>query len=207
MFNIILYMIFKNSENEIKKLIKDGVIFIKPETNLIGNNVKIEPGVIIYPYVQINDNVTIKKGCKILSFAIIENNININNNVFIGQYSLIRENVNIGAETMIGPHCEIVRSNLGVRCKIGHKNFIGDATLMDEVYFGAGAIIANTNWKQSYKILIGEKTKIGANATIISPNEIGENCFISAGAIINKRIPSNTFVKFSGALEIRKNKY
>ncbi len=193
-------------KNTIKNFANKNITLIELETIFIGENVTIEDGVTIYPHAFINDHVTIKSGCTIHMSAYLSSHITLNENVFVGQYTILRDKVMIGANSSVGPHCEIVRSVLGTGCKIGHKNYIGDAILGDEVFFGAGAIIANSNWEQTFKTIIGAKSKIGVNATLVSPLSIGTNCFVSAGSLVNKNIPDNTFVKSSINQELRPNK-
>ncbi len=193
-------------KNTIKNFVNKNITLIEPETIFIGENVTIEDGVTIYPHAFINDHVTIKSGCTIHMSAYLSSHITLNENVFIGQYTILRDKVMIGSNTSIGPHCELVRSILGANCKIGHKNYIGDAILQDNVYFGAGAMIANSNWETTFKTTIGSNSKIGVNATLVSPLNIGSNCFISAGALVKKDVPNNTFVKVDIVNQLKPNK-
>ena len=49
--------------------------------------------------------------------------------------------------------------------------------------------------KGSYvKTLVGKGASIGANATIICGNSLGEFCFIGAGAVVTKDVPPYALV-------------
>lgn len=154
---------YLNSDKNKNKLIKSKVTFTNIETNIIddtveigegskigpfvilqdqvkiGKNVEIDAGVIIKKHVEIGDNV------KILAYANLIDNIKIHNDVFIGQFSILRDHVNVGSQTSVGPTCEIARSIIGCHCAFGHRNYISDATICDNVQFGLGASILNSN--------------------------------------------------------------
>lgn len=135
---------------------------------VIGKNVKIGAGTIIYPFVVIEDNVVIGKNCKITYFAHIGNNVQIGNNCEIGNY------------------VEIVRSTLDDNIKIKHHAFIGDTTIYENVNIGAGVKIANWNGITKEKTIIRSGCSIGCNVVIIAPNIIQRRCIIGAGSIILK---------------------
>lgn len=177
--------------NRINQFNHKNINFINEQTIFIGDDVMIEDGVTIYPNVTIFDNVTIKSGTTIQPCTTIFNNVIINNDCLIGCNTLIRENVSIGKNSIIGPHCEVVRSNIGVNCVIAHKNFIGDSTIFDNVRFGCGAIVANTDFNERFKTIIEENAKIGVNANLVAPIVVGENSFIAAGSTITKDVPKN----------------
>lgn len=195
--------------DHLEKFITNGVIFTSPETVVISPDVEIGQGsvigacVIIENKVKIGSNVKIDNGATIrnevhikdnvaiFSYACIHNQITIYQNAKIGQFTIIRDNVTIGAGTQIGPHCELTRSFIGCQAAFGHRNYVADASIADNVKFGVGASIANSNWEKTFKTTILANAKIGANAILIAPVTIGENAFVTAGAIITRDIPNN----------------
>ena len=50
------------------------------------------------------------------------------------------------------------------------------------------------------KVKIGNNCWIGSNVTILKNSEIGDNCVIAAGSIINEKIESNTLVSMDRKL-------
>lgn len=44
-------------------------------------------------------------------------------------------------------------------------------------------------------VTVGDRSYIGANATIIQRMKIGKDCFVEAGAIVNRSMPDNTRAK------------
>jgi UDP-2-acetamido-3-amino-2,3-dideoxy-glucuronate N-acetyltransferase len=44
------------------------------------------------------------------------------------------------------------------------------------------------------KTLVGKGASIGANATIICGNSLGEYCFVGAGAVVTKDVPAYALV-------------
>ncbi|WP_027119766.1 DapH/DapD/GlmU-related protein [[Mycoplasma] testudinis] len=165
----------------------------------IDKGFKIYPGVVIEKNCKIGKNVTIQNG------TLISNNCEIGDNVFIGPFTVIRDKTKIKNNCVVGPHCEIVRSQLKNNVKIYHRTFVGDAELSEGVQIGCGTVIANSDFSNKFKTKIRKNTKVGANCTIISPIEIGEDCFLAAGSIISKNLENKSFYRISFEKIIKKN--
>lgn len=192
-------------QNEGIKFVDIDTAYISEDTK-IGQNTIIGPNVVIQNNVQIGSDCFIEMGCiiknkikignncKILSNVNILNDVKIYNDVFVGQYTIIRDEVSIGTKTCVGPWTEIIRSRISSNCKFGHKNHISDVTILDNVCFGLGASILNSNWKQIFYTTINSNVKVGGNVTIVSPVTIGSNVTIGAGVIIKQDIPDNSLV-------------
>lgn len=169
------------------------------ETSSIGKNCNIYPGVVIEKNCKIGNNVTIQNG------TLISNNVSIGDNCFIGPFTVVRDKTKVLKNCVVGPHCEIVRSELKEGSKIYHRTFIGDTKVCSDVQVGCGTVVANSNFKDKFKSVIGERTKIGANVTLIGPIEIGKNCFLAAGSIIAENLKNNSFYRLKIQKIIKKN--
>lgn len=182
--------------------------YINKDLSIVSDQVSFGENVIIYPNVYIEgvciigDNVTIYPGvyikdsiigndCTIRETQLIDSCIG--DNCLIGPYTNIHSNTKIGSNNKIGSFVEIKKSTIGDNNKILHHAYIGDAIMESNINIGAGVITANYNGKIKNNTIIHSNSFIGCNTNLISPIEIGENCFIAAGSTITKKLKKNTF--------------
>jgi UDP-2-acetamido-3-amino-2,3-dideoxy-glucuronate N-acetyltransferase len=126
---------------------------------------------------NIGENTMIWQYCVILKGAIIGDHCNINCQVFI------ENDVKIGNFVTIKP---------GVQIWDG-------VTVEDHVFIGPNVTFTNDLIPRSKqypttfeKTLLQKGASIGANATIIAGNTIGEYALIGAGSVITKDVPPYT---------------
>jgi len=112
--------------------------------------------------------------------------------------SVIGENCNIGQNVVISPEVIIGNNNkiqnnvsvyTGVICE--DNVFLGPSMVFTNVINPRSAIIRRDEYLQT---LIKKGASIGANATIICGNTIGEYAFVGAGAVVTKNIPAFALV-------------
>ncbi len=169
------------------KFIKSGVKMVGPETvffskdTKIGNNVTIEPYVVIGPKVKIGNNVIIK------SFSHLES-CKIENKVEIGPYARIRPNTILKEGSKIGNFVEIKKSTLGNKSKINHLSYVGDAQIGNSVNIGAGTITCNYDGVNKNKTRIKDKVFIGSNTSLVAPITINKDSIVGAGSVITKNV-------------------
>jgi len=110
----------------------------------------------------------------------------------------IGENCSIGQNVFIGS-----RAQLGNNVKVQNNVSIYDCVkLEDGVFCGPSVVFTNVinprsdiSRKNEYKkTLVRRGATLGANATVICGNTIGEYAFIGAGAVVTKNIPSYALV-------------
>lgn len=128
----------------------------------------------------IDNNVIIGNGTKIWHFCHILPGTIIGNNCSLGQ------NVMAGPDVKIGDGCKI-QNNVAL-----YKG----VELEDGVFCGPSMVFTNVttprsevNRQSEYaKTMVRKGTTIGANATIVCGYELGQYCFIAAGAVVTKDV-------------------
>tara|TARA_B100000242_G_C42978382_1_gene454121 strand:+ start:422 stop:1006 length:585 start_codon:yes stop_codon:yes gene_type:complete len=143
---------------------------------------KINKDVSVHESSYLDENVTIGSGTKVWHYSHILSNCNIGEECTLGQNVVIGPNVSVGNRVKI-------QNNVSV--------FEG-VTLEDDVFCGPSCVFTNVInprseivRKEEYrKTVVRRGASIGANATIICGNELGEYCFIAAGAVVTKEVPA-----------------
>ncbi len=170
-----------------EKFVKSGVKMISPETiffskdTKIGNNVTIEPYVVISSKVKIGSNVIIK------SFSHLEG-CKIENKVEVGPYARIRPDTVLKEGSKIGNFVEVKKSNVGKKSKVNHLSYIGDTEIGKAVNIGAGTITCNYDGIKKSKTKIKDKVFIGSNSSLVAPVTIENESIVGAGSVITKNV-------------------
>ena len=150
--------------------------------------------VFIHESSYIDNNVTIGRGTKIWHFS------HILPNCEIGQDSSLGQNVVVGPNVVIGNRVKI-QNNVSV---------YEGVTLEDGVFCGPSCVFTNVNNPRSQivrkdeyrKTIVRRGASIGANATIICGHNLGEYCFIAAGAVVTKEVPAFALIAGTPARRI-----
>ncbi|MDR0630553.1 MAG: bifunctional UDP-N-acetylglucosamine diphosphorylase/glucosamine-1-phosphate N-acetyltransferase GlmU [Holosporales bacterium] len=173
------------------KFMSKGVRLLDPKSvyfsydTEIGKNVTIEQNVIFKNKVKVRDGVVVKafsyfEDCEIFEKAIV------------GPFTRIRGNTQISSRSVIGNFVEIKGSIIGPEVKVKHLAYIGDTTVGSRTNIGAGVITCNFDGRNKHKSAIGEDVMVGANSSIVSPLNIGNQAVIGAGSVINKNVPKGS---------------
>ena len=170
-----------------KKFLKAGVKMIGPETIFFSKDTKIGENVIIEPYVVIGQKVRIGNNVTIKSFSHLEN-CKIENKVDVGPYARIRPGVVLKSGSKIGNFVEIKKSTLGINSKVNHLTYIGDSEIGKSVNIGAGTITCNYDGVKKSKTKIKDNVFIGSNSSLVAPLTIEEDSVIGAGSVITKNV-------------------
>ena len=174
-------------------------IFFSKDTK-IGNNVTIEPYVVIGSKVKIGNNVIIK------SFSHLES-CKIENKVEIGPYARIRPNTILKEGSKVGNFVEIKKSILGNKSKVNHLSYVGDAQIGKSVNIGAGTITCNYDGVNKNKTKIKDKVFIGSNSSLVAPITINNDSIIGAGSVITKNVKKKSLaLTRSPQLEVKNYK-
>lgn len=140
---------------------------------------------------------------------------------FAHESSYVDEGVEVGAGTTIWHFCHLLPGvKLGKQCRIGQNVVIGPevtignnvkiqnnvsvysgVTLEDDVFCGPSIVFTNITTPRSafprnrpedhLPTLVKRGASIGANATIICGNTIGEHALIGAGSVVTREVPAH----------------
>ncbi len=187
------------------KFVKSGVKMIGPETVFFSKDTKIGNNVIIEPYVVIGSKVKIGNNVIIKSFSHLES-CKIENKVEIGPYARIRPETILKEGSKIGNFVEIKKSVVGKKTKVNHLSYVGDSDLGKNVNIGAGTITCNYDGVKKSKTKIKDKVFIGSNSSLVAPVTINNDSIIGAGSVITKDVKKNSLA-LTRALQIEIKNY
>ena len=128
----------------------------------------------------IDEGCTIGKDTKIWHFSHIMPNSVIGNRCNIGQNVVISPNVILGNNIKVQNNVSIYT---GVICE--DDVFLGPSMVFTNVINPRSAIIRKDEDKVT---IVNKGASIGANATIVCGNTIGEYAFVGAGAVVTKDV-------------------
>ncbi len=189
-----------------KKFIKLGVKMLGPETIFFSKDTKIGDNVTIEPYVVIGSKVKIGNNVIIKSFSHLES-CKIENKVEIGPYARIRPNTILKEGSKIGNFVEIKKSILGIKSKVNHLSYVGDAQIGKSVNIGAGTITCNYDGVKKNKTKIRDKVFIGSNSSLVAPVTLNDDSIIGAGSVITKNVKKKSLaITRTQQLEIKNYK-
>ena len=139
-----------------------------------------------------HETAVIDRGCfigigtKIWHFSHIMPNCTLGENCNIGQNVVVSPDVILGNNVKVQNNVSIYT---GVICE--DDVFLGPSMVFTNVINPRSAVIRKDEY---LKTIVKKGASIGANATIICGNNIGEYAFIGAGAVVTKEVPDYALV-------------
>lgn len=133
-----------------------------------------------HPSAIIDEGCKIAKGVKIWHFTHIMPDCVIGEGCNIGQNVVISPQVVLGRNVKVQNNVSIYT---GVTCD--SDVFLGPSMVFTNVINPRSAVNRKTQYAKTH---VGKGATIGANATIICGNDIGEFALIGAGAVVTKSI-------------------
>lgn len=138
--------------------------------------------VFIHESAYVDEPCRIGKGTRIWHF------VHILKDCQIGEHCSLGQNVMVGPGVTIGNNCK-VQNNVSL---------YNGVELEDGVFCGPSCVFTNVNnpraeierKSQFARTLVKRGATIGANATIVCGNTLGEFCFIAAGAVVTSDVPA-----------------
>jgi len=134
----------------------------------------------------IDEGCIIGEGTRIWHFSHIMPGCVIGNNCNIGQNVVVSPKVTLGNNVRVQNNVSIYE---GVICE--DDVFLGPSMVFTNVINPRSAVSRKNEFLQT---IVRKGASIGANATIVCGNNIGEFAFIGAGAVVTKPVPAFALV-------------
>lgn len=128
----------------------------------------------------VDNGCEIGEGTKIWHFCHIMPNCKIGNDCSLGQNVFIASKVILGNNVKVQNNVSIYE---GVFCE--DDVFLGPSMVFTNVYNPRSGVIRKDEYR---KTIVKKGTSIGANATIVCGHDLGQYCFIAAGATVTKPV-------------------
>lgn len=142
----------------------------------------------------IDDNCKIGQGTKIWHFSHVMSNCEIGEQCNIGQNVVVSPKVTLGRNVKVQNNVSIYS---GVICE--DDVFLGPSMVFTNILNPRSAIIRRDQYVET---LVKKGASIGANATIVCGNIIGEYALIGAGAVVTKEVPDYALLVGNPAKQI-----
>jgi UDP-2-acetamido-3-amino-2,3-dideoxy-glucuronate N-acetyltransferase len=139
-----------------------------------------------HPTAIIDDNCIIGEGTKIWHFSHIMPGAVIGSNCNLGQNVVVSPKVILGNNVRVQNNVSIYD---GVICE--DDVFLGPSMVLTNVINPRSAVSRKNEYKTT---LIKKGATIGANATIVCGNTIGNYAFIGAGTVVTKNVPDYALI-------------
>ena len=133
-----------------------------------------------HPTSVIDENCIIGEGCKIWHFSHIMSGCTLGKGCNIGQNVVVSPGVILGNNVKVQNNVSIYT---GVVCE--DDVFLGPSMVFTNISNPRSAIIRRDQYEQT---LVKKGASIGANATIVCGNTIGEYALIGAGTVVTKDV-------------------
>lgn len=153
---------------------------------------------------RISGHQAVHESAEIEDGATLKGALVIGPNTYVAKTAYLRGGVFMDEACIVGPSAELKTTIMLRGSKLAHLNFVGDSILGEGVNIEAGAIIANYRNERADKIIrfthngesidtgaekfgaiIGDQSRIGANAVIAPGAALVPNCIVPRLALVD----------------------
>jgi bifunctional UDP-N-acetylglucosamine pyrophosphorylase / glucosamine-1-phosphate N-acetyltransferase len=184
---------------------REGVTFRLPESIYLHYDVQLSPDVEIGPHCVLTMGTRIGRGTVLIQGCYLEmcdigedctllhvrgTEAVLHDDVRAGPYVNLRPGTVLREHVKVGNFVETKKVDVGRGSKLPHLQYIGDATLGENVNIGAGTIFCNYDGFAKHHTTLGDDVFIGSNSSLSAPLTIGDGAYVAMGSAITKDVPA-----------------
>jgi bifunctional UDP-N-acetylglucosamine pyrophosphorylase / glucosamine-1-phosphate N-acetyltransferase len=165
----------------------------------LGQDVTLEPNVILRGRTRVGDGTLIGAGSQIVDstigagcvvWASVVELSDVADGASVGPFAHLRAGSSIGPGAEVGNFAEVKNSRLGPAVKQHHVSYLGDADVGARTNVGAGTITANYDGSAKHRTTIGEGVFLGVDTMLRAPVTLGDGARTGAGAVVTHDVPA-----------------
>lgn len=135
--------------------------------------------------------------------AVVEDGASIGAGTKVWHHGHVRSDARIGAGCVLGKNVFVdAGAVIGDRCKVQNNVSVYNGVILgDDVFVGPAATFTNDLVPRAFNVEwqvtsthVGNGASVGANATIVCGNDLGEYSMVAAGATVTHRVEPHQLV-------------
>lgn len=131
-----------------------------------------------HPSAIVDEGASIGAGTRVWHFAHVCGGARIGERCSLGQGVFVGNRVSIGSNVKIQNHVSVY-DNVTLEDDV----FCGPSMVFTNVYNPRSAVVRKDEYRDT---VVRRGATLGANCTIVCGIELGEHCFVGAGAVVNR---------------------
>jgi bifunctional UDP-N-acetylglucosamine pyrophosphorylase / glucosamine-1-phosphate N-acetyltransferase len=190
-----------------RALLASGVHVEDPATTFVGDEVVVEPGARLRPFILLEGRTTVRAGAvvgpfvrlvdvevgagaQVLDHCLLRESV-VEAGASVGPFSHLRPESRVAEGAKVGNFVELKKTTLGKGSKAQHLSYLGDASVGPGVNIGAGTITCNYDGHTKSPTRIEAGAFVGSDATLVAPVTIGAGAYVAAGSTITADVPQD----------------
>jgi bifunctional UDP-N-acetylglucosamine pyrophosphorylase/glucosamine-1-phosphate N-acetyltransferase len=185
-----------------------GVTIVDPQTTWIEPTVELEPDAVVHPFTVLRGSTRVETGAVVRSHVEAVD-ATIGAGATVGPFCYLRPGTVLGSDAKAGTFVEIKNSQIGVRTKVPHLSYIGDAQVGEDTNVAAGAVTVNfphQPGRPKGRTTIGSNVRTGVHNAFVAPVTVGDDAWIAAGSVITEDVPPGALA-LARARQVNKEGY
>jgi bifunctional UDP-N-acetylglucosamine pyrophosphorylase/glucosamine-1-phosphate N-acetyltransferase len=117
-------------------------------------------------------------------FTYIHGRVKIGKHCSVGPFAYLREGTVLADDVVVGVFTEVKNTVFGEGTRLRHLSYVGDTRTGKNVNIGAGSIVANFDGTQIQPTEIGDNAYISNGAILVAPIQVPPGAHVDPGSVV-----------------------
>lgn len=117
-------------------------------------------------------------------FTYIHGRVKIGRHCSVGPFAYLRDGTVLADDVVVGVFTEVKNTVMGQGTRLRHLSYVGDTKTGENVNIGAGSIVANFDGCQIQQTEIGDNAYISNGAILVAPLHVAPGTKVEPGSVV-----------------------